>query len=285
MYDFKLVFDITRFVTKPLWALVIVGALSSSVAAAQTPAPAIKPVDPNAAIEINIDEGVLQPIPIAISFSSAPNAQGAGATLGAQIAKVVSDDLERSGYFAPINPAAFIQNDLDVNVEPRFADWQAIHALDLAMGKAYIDADGKLQVDFRLWDVFSNQRNLIGQNLTATPENWRRVAHKIADLIYEKLTGHKGYFDTRIVFVAESGARGKRIQRLAIMDQDGANPSYLTDGALKVMSPRFSADGSQIAYMALSADSARIYILDIETNRQEQVGSGSGYGFCSALFA
>jgi TolB protein len=242
---------------------------------------ALSPALAQAPARVEIDEGVIQPIPIAISISTAgPTAAAGGpnATIGQQIARVVAADLERSGYFAPIDPAAFIQTDLDVNVEPRYEDWQTLRALDLVNGRAYIDADGRLQVDFRLWDVF-NKKQLIGQNLTATPENLRRIAHKIADLIYEKLTGYEGYFDTRVVFVAESGKRGKRKQMLAIMDQDGANPSYLTDGTLKVMSPRFSADGQQIAYMALSADAARIYVLDIDTNRQESLGPIKGMAF------
>jgi TolB protein len=116
-------------------------------------------------------------------------------------------------------------------------------------------------------------------SFTATPENYRRIAHKIADAIYEKLTGEEGYFDTRIVFVAESGGRAKRIKRLAIMDQDGANPSYLTDGSYKVMTPRFNADSQEITYMALRDDSARIYIFNIETGRQETVGQIKGMVF------
>ncbi len=227
-------------------------------------------------LEATIDSGNIQPLPISIDILSATDASGNN--LGSQISKVVSADLERSGYFAPLDPNAFIQSNLDVNVQPDFAAWKSINSNYLCNGRASTDADGRLQVDFRLWDIYS-QRQLLGQSLTATPENWRRVAHKIADAIYEKLTGQEGYFDTRIVFVAESGPRGHRTKRLAIMDQDGANPSYLTDGSTKVMTPRFSADSQEIAYMSLTADSARIYIFNIETNRQESVGQISGMVF------
>ena len=223
-----------------------------------------------------VDEGNIQPVPIAIDINSAADAQGAN--LGAQISSVISADLERSGYFKPIDPNAFIRHEPDVSVQPAFDSWRTINAQYLSNGRAITDADGRLIVDFRLWDVFGSNQ-LLGQSMTATPENWRRVAHKIADAIYEKLTGQEGYFDTRIVFVAESGKRGARVKRLAIMDQDGYGASYLTDGSLKVMTPRFSADSQEIAYMALSADSARIYIFNVETGRQESVGEVKGMAF------
>jgi len=222
-----------------------------------------------------VSQGVIQPLPIAIKIDGA---DASGKDLGGQISKVVSADLERSGYFAPIDPNAFIQTTLDVSVQPNFQNWKTINAQYLTNGRAFIDPDGRLQVDFRLWDIFS-EKQLKGQTFTATPENWRRVAHKIADIIYEQLTGQEGYFDTRIVFVAENGKRGARVKRLAIMDQDGANPSYLTDGSAKVMTPRFSADSQEVAYMALSLDSARIYIFNIETGRQESVGEIKGMVF------
>ncbi len=222
-----------------------------------------------------VDQGVIQPLPIAIDINSADTQ---GANLGAQISKVISADLERSGYFKPIDPNAFIAHETDINVQPNFDNWRTINAQYLCNGRAGTDADGRLTVDFRLWDVFGAAQ-LLGQSMTATPENWRRVAHKIADAIYERLTGQEGYFDTRIVFVAESGKRGARVKRLAIMDQDGFNPSYLTDGSAKVMTPRFSADSQEIAYMALTVDTARIYIFNIETGRQESVGEIRGMAF------
>ena len=247
--------------------------LLASPSMAQTSAPA---TDVKAPLQVTVDQGVIEPLPIAIEMTSANDA--AGANLGAQISKVVSADLERSGFFAPIDPNAFIQTSLDVNVQPDYQSWRTINAQYLSNGRAFVDADGRLQVDFRLWDVFG-ERQLLGQSLTATPENWRRIAHKIADAIYEKLTGEQGFFDTRVVFVAESGKRGSRVKRLAVMDQDGANVSYLTDGSTKVMTPRFSVDSQEVAYMALSADSARIYIFNMETGRQESVGQIHGMAF------
>lgn len=225
-----------------------------------------------APIRAEVNEGVIAPLPIAIDI------EASGSDLGDKITKVVMADLERSGFFKPIDPNAFIEQSVGIDATPTFASWKTINAQALANGVARVDAEGRLQVDFRLWDVFS-EKQLLGQSVTATPENWRRIAHKIADAIYEKLTGEEGYFDTRIVFVAESGARGKRVKRLAIMDQDGANPSYLTDGSYKVMTPRFSADSQEVAYMVLREDSARIYVFNIETGRQEAVGQIKGMVF------
>ena len=235
-------------------------------------------------LHATVDQGVIEPMPIAIEITGA---DASGSDLGAQISKVVSADLERSGFFAPIDPNAFIQTSLDVRVTPDFPNWTAINAQALSNGRGYIDSDNHLQIEFCLWDIYGQKQLLTGatandnrcKKVTATPENWRRMAHKIADIIYTTLTGEDGYFDTRIVFVAESGPRGKRIKRLAIMDQDGANPQYLTDGSTKVMTPRFSADSQQVAYMALSADSARIYVFDLETGRQESVGEIKGMVF------
>jgi TolB protein len=136
--------------------------------------------------------------------------------------------------------------------------------------------DGRLSADFRLWDVYAGEA-LIGTEFSSTPANWRRIAHKIADAVYEKLTGQKGYFDTQVVFVAESGTKAKPVRRLEIMDQDGANPSYLpTDPSALVFTPRFSANGQEITYMALRPTGSTIYLLNIDTGRQETLAHFDG---------
>lgn len=229
-----------------------------------------------APVEIDINHGDVQPLPIAISPFNGQDPKASG--LGADIAKVISANLQRSGFFRPLDPTSFIDRNLDISVQPRFEDWRAINAQALVNGQVSFDADGRVRVDFRLWDVV-NAQQLLGLQFTATPEDWRRVAHKISDQIYERLTGQDGYFDTRIVFVAESGGRANRVKRLAIMDQDGANPSYLTDGGYIVMTPRFSSSSQEITYMALRRDSARVYLFNIETGRQESLGSFSGMVF------
>jgi TolB protein len=135
-----------------------------------------------------------------------------------------------------------------------------------------------LRVNFRLWDVYAGDQ-LLGVQFSSTPDNWRRVAHKVADAVYEKLTGAPGYFDTRVVFVAESGTRANPVRRLEIMDQDGANPSYLTNGSVMAFTPRFSANSQEVTYMALTPSGSTVYLLNIETGRQEALGHFPGMVF------
>jgi len=224
-----------------------------------------------AEIEIDVNQGEVRPLPIAIPAFS-------GASRGAEISQVIAGNLDRSGLFAPIDAAAYPERNLDIAVQPRFDAWKTINAQALVNGNVVVEADGRLRVDFRLWDVFSGEQ-LLGLQFTSTPENWRRVAHKISDAVYERLTGEKGYFDTRVVFVAESGPKANRIKRLMIMDQDGANPSSLTDGSYIVMTPRFSSTSQEITYMALRPTGSSIYLFNIETARQETIGKFPGMVF------
>jgi TolB protein len=240
-------------------------ALAFLAAAAGFAAPAAR-----ADVTVDVNQGVLQPMPIAIPAF--------GGAQGADIAKVVENDLEGSGLFRPLDPSTFQEPSPNVNVQPQFALWKQINAQALLDGQTSVDSDGRLKVDFRLWDVFS-QSSLIGFQYSSTPDNWRRLAHKISDAVYERLTGEKGYFDTRVVFVAESGPKIKRVRRLAIMDQDGANPSYMTDGAYQVFTPRFSTNDQEITFMALRDSGASIYLFNIQTGRQETLGHFSGMVF------
>ncbi len=214
-------------------------------------------------ITVDVNQAAVQPLPIAITAFGGPQ-------VGAQISQVVSADLERSGLFRPLDPASFRQQ-ADVNVTPSFDAWKAISAQALLVGNVSSGADGRLSVDFRLWDVYAGDQ-LVGTRLTATPDSWRTIAHQIADAVYEKLTGEKGYFDTRVVFVAESGPKTHRVTRLAIMDQDGANPSYLTDGSAMVFAPRFSTKRQEITYMVLRPTGASIYLKNLDTGREEVLG-------------
>ena len=166
-------------------------------------------VQPRAELRLDITSGRVQPMPIAIpAFAGG----GAEAQAGAEIAGVISADLERSGLFRPIDPRSFIQNvsATDSNA-PRFGDWRQINAQALVTGTVQAQADGRLGVQFRLWDVFAEQQ-LTGFGYTTTRQNWRRIAHIIADEIYKRITGEEGYFDTRIVYVAEVGAGAKSSQ-------------------------------------------------------------------------
>jgi TolB protein len=235
---------------------------------------AMPPATANAQLVIDINKANLQPVPVAIPDFNAP----ANNTVGADIARVLTGDLQRSGLFRPLDPNSFLERNLYVTVQPRFYDWKTIGAQALINGRVTVDADGRLQVDFRLWDIFQGKQ-LDGLQFTTTPENWRRVAHKIADAVYSRLTGESGYFDTRVVFVAESGPKTKRVKRLTIMDQDGANPSFLTNGSSTVMTPRFSSSSQEITYMSLTQNAANIYLFNIETGRQETLGRFPGKVF------
>ena len=224
-----------------------------------------------AEIVINVDQGATQPLPIAVPpFAGAPVAD--------QISRVIGADLQRSGLFRPLDPAGFPPAGPDVNLQPKFEAWKAISAQALLTGQVTSDGEGRLRADFRLWDVYAGEQ-LLGLEFTSTPQNWRRVAHKIADAVYEKLTGQRGYFDTRVAFVAESGSKAKPVRRLEIMDQDGANPSYLTDGSYLAFTPRFSANSQEITYMALRPTGSTIYLLNIESGRQEALGRFPGMVF------
>ncbi|MEI7573932.1 MAG: Tol-Pal system beta propeller repeat protein TolB [Phenylobacterium sp.] len=226
----------------------------------------LAPSNARAEIEVDVNRGDIRPLPLA-----APDFEG---QRGAEIARVVMDNLSRSGLFAPVDSAG---RRSEVTVEPDFGVWKSLGAQAMVNGKVQL-VDGRLQVDFRLWDVPAGQQ-LLGLQFTSTPENWRRVAHKISDAVYERLTGEKGYFDTRVVFVSETGSRLERTLRLAVMDQDGANPSYLTDGSEIVLSPRFSASSQEITYMALRPEGSAVYLLNLETGRRESLGQFPGMVF------
>jgi TolB protein len=225
---------------------------------------------------IGVERGDFQPVPIAIpAFVPGTPADGQA---GADIAGVITNNLRRSGLFAPIDPAAFIEHINNIDVAPQFQSWKQINAQDLVTGRVTRQGDGRLKAEFRLWDVATGQQ-LTGQQYVTSPEYWRRIAHIISDQIYERLTGEKGYFDTRVVFVDESGAAERRIKKLAIMDQDGANVRYLTKGADLVLTPRFSPSTQEITYMEFGQGDPRVYLYNIETGQREIVGNFPGMSF------
>ena len=219
-----------------------------------------------AQLRVDVTQGVAQPLPIAIpDFVGDPQA-------GANIAGVVRADLERSGLFRPLDQKGFVERFTNINTVPNFGSWRAITAQGLVTGQVTQQPDGRLRVDFRLWDVYGESQ-MLGLQFFTTPENWRRIAHMVSDAIYERITGEKGYFDTRIVFISETGPAIKRVKRLAIMDQDGANPIFLTNGSYMVLTPRFNPTAQMIAYMSYISAKPRVYLFDIETGKQEMLGS------------
>jgi TolB protein len=223
-----------------------------------------------------VPEGEFVPLPIAIpNFVAGTPSDG---TVSAGVTQVITNNLKRSGLFAPIDQAAYIEKSINFEAVPQFQNWKTINAQALVTGRMTRQSDGLLHAEFRLWDVATGQV-LGGQQYNTSPENWRRIAHIISDQIYERLTGEKGYFDSRVVFVDESGSAQRRIKRLALMDQDGANVRYLTRGTDLVLTPRFSPSTQEITYMEFGQGDPRVYLFNIETGQREIVGNFPGMSF------
>jgi TolB protein len=231
----------------------------------------------HAELTVNVTSGTPEPLPLAVSpfFADA----GADQVIATDMPRVIEANLERTGLFKPLNSRSFIQTPESLVKEgPRFTEWRAVNAQALVTGHVTRSADGRTRVEFRLWDVFGQQQ-MIGMAYTTTPQNWRRIAHIISDEIYKRITGENGYFDTRIVYISETGPGNARVKRLAIMDQDGYNHKYLTDGKYMVLTPRFSPNSQMITYMAYYNDKPRVYIYNIDTGRQEILGDFAGMTF------
>jgi TolB protein len=218
-------------------------------------------------------EGTIAPIPIAI-----PEFLGEDRRFSAETTNVVVADLERCGLFQPLDPASFIDRIRDFNTPPRFQDWRVIGAQALVVGRCGKFSDGRYGVEFRVFDVLG-QRELVGKRFSADPNEWRRLAHKVADQAYERLTGERGYFDTQIAFIDETGPKDRRRKRLAIMDQDAANVRLLSKGDELVLTPRFSPTAQEITYLQYTGEQPRVFLMNMETGRREVMGNFPGMTF------
>ena len=235
-----------------------------------------------ALIEVDITRGNLDPLPIAVSplhvdIKSEDYKNIKIKELGENISSIIENNFRSTGLFNPLKKEAFVQKPDIAHLKPRFEDWRLIKAQALVTGKLLVK-NGKLKIEFRLWDLAAAQE-MTALAFTTTPSNWRRVAHIISDKIYERLTGEEGYFDTRIIYVAESGPKNQRVKKLAIMDQDGAKTKYLTLGNELVLTPRFNPTNQMVTYMSYFRNMPRVYLLDIETGTQEVVGNFPGMTF------
>ncbi len=242
------------------------------------------PINSLALIKVDITRGNLDPLPLAVSplaidnesknrFQKILNIKN----IGSEISLIVERNLKTSGLFNPLDNEAFLQKPDIANLKPRFEDWKLIKAQALVTGKVNL-IDEKLRVEFRLWDILAG-REMMALAFTTVPTNWRRVGHIISDKVYERLTGEKGYFDTRIIYVAEEGPKTQRIKKLAIMDQDGFNNKFLTLGNELVLTPRFNKTNQMVTYLSYFRNLPRVYLLDIETGTQEVVGDFPGMTF------
>lgn len=224
---------------------------------------------------IDVNRARTDPIPIAIPPLG--GGDGNATQLGQDIANVVTNDLARSGLFRPIAQQAFIQSGGPGDA-PNFQNWKAIGAQALVTGRAENQGGGQIRIEFRLWDVLP-QAQIQGTAYTTSQANWRRIAHIIADVIYERLLGEKGYFDTRIVYIAATGPRGRQTKRLAIMDQDSENNRFLTDGSWLVLTPRFHPTRDEIAFMSYANNRPRVYLFNLSSGQQRALGDFPGMTF------
>lgn len=239
-----------------------------------------------APLRVDVTEGHLDPLSIAVTDFVHTGNDPREVSNGAEIARVVSNNLGNTGLFAPVDPDAFIEDITDIDLRPRFGDWRVIDASALLVGRVTIDQDERMVVAFRLWDTATEQQ-MLGLQFVTSPDNWRRIAHKVSDAVYQRLTGEEGYFDTRIVYVSEgTGPNGEPIRRLAAMDQDGANPSFLTDRSYMALLPNYAPDAQQITYVSFRDGQATSYLYDLETGRQEALfdQTSSGGQSLSARF-
>lgn len=208
-----------------------------------------------------VKDGIIEMLPFAVPDMVAENAQAA--EYARNISRVIASDLSGTGLFREIPKDAHISRVSSFASPVQFADWKAINAAALITGAVSVDDSGKLVVKFRVYDVFADQELGQGQQLVASTDGWRRIAHKVADQVYSRITGEGAYFDSRVVFVSETGPKDKRQKRLAIMDYDGANVTYLTDASSIVLAPRFSPTGNQVLYTSYETGFPKIYVLDV----------------------
>jgi TolB protein len=231
-----------------------------------------------AVLEVDITRGNSQPLPIAITpfmtDTVQTTAQGTTEKIGTDISRIIAANLDRSGLFRSIDPKAFTTTpSLLTNDAPEFAAWRSVAAQALLTGKVNIGPDGLLNLEFRLWDVFGGSQ-IHGLRLTGLqPKDFRRLAHRVSDEVYKRLTGEEGYFDTRIVYVAESGPKKTRIKQLAIMDQDGAGHRLLTNGQALVLTPRFSPTTQEITYLSYYGGKPRVYLYNLNSGKHQVLGN------------
>jgi TolB protein len=218
---------------------------------------------------INVSGAQNAPIPVAIPVFTDPS--GAASDTGAQITQVINDDMGHSGLFRPIDPASFVPNSMQNGV-PVWPNWAILGAQALITGDVADQGGGQLRVEFRLWSI-TQQKQVQGTAYTTTAANWRRIAHIIGDVVYQQLIGETGYFDSRVAYISEAGPVTSPVRRLAVMDYDGANNQFLTDGSSMALSPQFNPTRQQLAFVSFQNNNPRVYLFDLQSGRQQLVGS------------
>ena len=233
------------------------------------------PLTIHAELRIDITQGNMDPIPVAILEFNSNDAESR--EISSNINNVISNNLQRSGLFSVLPRKLFFNVSIPFEKKPIFSDWKITTAQGLVHGKLNLKNE-KLDIEFRLWDILS-QKQMVAQKLTTEKSNWRRIAHVISDIIYKRITGESGYFDSRVVYISESGPKSNRKKRLAIIDQDGANHKFLTDGSYLALTPRFSPAAQEVAYLSYNKRIPRIFLLDLNTGSQKVLGDFPGMTF------
>lgn len=224
-------------------------------------------------LRLTITDGVIEPLPFAVPTFQAETAGAEG--VAADISRLVAQDLANTGLFREIPSSAFISQPAGFGAPVAYADWRAINAQALIGGAVAANGD-QLIVKFRLYDVFSGAELGEGLQFAGTVQGWRRMAHKVADVAYSRITGEGGYFDSRVVFVSETGPKDARAKRLAVMDYDGANLQFLTDSSAIVLAPRFSPRGDRVLYTSYESGFPRINVLDVASVGRQQLATAEG---------
>lgn len=218
-----------------------------------------------AQVKITVTGGDFSPLPIAI-----PDFASSDAIFGNEMSDIIRANLRRSGLFAIIDSASLPEQVGNISLNPDFSKWGKTGADALVMGQ--VERNAVAQGSVRVWDVQANEQ-VVGKSYSTDVQNYRRIGHQISDAIYQSLTGEGGYFDSRIVFVDESGPKANRIKRLAMMDYDGANVQYLTSGKTAALTPRFSANGQMLTYLNLDDGRPQVFLLDLASGKQQRLGS------------
>ncbi len=219
---------------------------------------------------VRVGEGVVTVQPIAVPYMPTPSAADTAAgntdALGRQIAQIVATDLSNSGLFNAIGPSGLPRVSFDQVRSPDYAAFSATGAQNLVQGFVQANSNGTLTVGCYLYSI-SGQNELARAGYNVQPRDWRRAAHRCADSIYSRLTGEGAYFDTRIVYVSETGPARRRIKRLAIMDYDGANHRFLTNGQWTVLTPRFAPNQQTITFMTYQDERPRVMVYELDSGR------------------
>ncbi|NBO20841.1 MAG: Tol-Pal system protein TolB [Rhodobacteraceae bacterium] len=261
---------VLRPLLRPMLAMIVGLGLSAAPALAQ-----------NGPLRITITDGVIEPMPYAIP-DFIP--EGGASDMAANISRVVASDLSGTGLFREIPSSAFISRVASFDAPIAYPDWKAINAQALITGA--VSANGNQVVaKFCLFDVFAGQQFDQCMQFAGPAASWRRVAHKVADTIYSRITGEGAYFDSRVAFVAESGPKDARQKRLAVMDYDGANLQYLTDASSIIIAPRFSPDGRKIIFTSYASGSPQIYVMDTGSLKASAMEQQAGTMTFSPRFA